>query len=504
MSATVPQLLADYCICRTLQERLRIEVMYRQEPHASDYLYKQVAIHIRDLIDRGTLHPGERLPSIRRLSGQMKVSISTVLQAYMTLEADHRIEAKPQSGFYVKMNREMPPEPKPSNPSRVVTQVSVNELVTQVFLASHDPGVVQLGLSTPSSEYLPVKRLTKLLAAAARNDPKRAVNYDFPPGYGPLRHEIAKRSVESGCKLSEREIVTTNGTMEALNLCLRAVAKPGDIIAIESPTFYGTLQSIESLGMKALEIPTDPHDGIILSALSSALKRNPVKACLLVPNFNNPLGSCVPEKNKKELVKLLARRNIPLIEDDIYGDLCFGLSRPLTAKAYDTEGLVLLCSSFSKTLAPGYRVGWAAPGKFKPQVQRLKFMSSMACATAPQVAVADFLRSGGYERHLRTMRKNLAAQVQRMTHAIARYFPEGTKVTRPQGGLALWVELPRSVDSLELHRKALQEHVSIAPGPIFSAKQKYKNFIRISCGEPWTDKIDQAMQTLGNLASKCL
>jgi DNA-binding transcriptional MocR family regulator len=476
--------------------------MDNQEVHSSDHLYEQVATHIRTLIDRGTLHPGERLPSIRKLSSQMDVSISTVLQAYMTLEAGHCIEAKPQSGFYVKMTRQLPPEPEPSNPPPIATQVGVSELVAQVFLSSHDPNVVQLGLSTPSAEYLPVKRLTRLLAAAARNHPIRTVNYDFPPGYGPLRHEIAKRSLELGCKLSEQEIVTTNGTMEALNLCLRAVTKPGDIIAIESPTFYGTLQAIESLGMKALEIPTDPHDGIILEALSSALKRHKVKACLLVPNFNNPLGSCVPDNNKKELVKLLARREIPLIEDDIYGDLCFGQSRPKTAKAYDSEGLVLLCSSFSKTLAPGYRVGWTAPGKFKAQVERLKFMSSMACATATQVAIADFLRSGGYDRHLRAIRKQLAMQVQRMTHAIAQYFPQGTRVTRPHGGLALWVELPRSVNSLELHRQALQQKISIAPGPVFSAKQKYMNFIRLSCGEPWTEKVEQAMERLGNLARK--
>jgi len=292
--------------------------------------------------------------------------------------------------------------------------------------------------------------------------------------------------------------------MEALNLCLRAVGKPGDIIAIESPTFYGTLQAIESLGMKALEIPTDPRDGIIIEALSSSLRRHPVKACLLVPNFNNPLGSCVPDNNKKKLVTLLARREIPLIEDDIYGDLCFGPSRPKAAKAYDTEGLVLLCSSFSKTLAPGFRVGWTAPGRFKSQVERLKFMTSMACTTTPQIAVAEFLRNGGYDRHLRTIRKNLAMQVQRMTDAIARYFPERTKVTRPQGGLALWVELPRWINSLELHREALQQHISIAPGPIFSAKQRYKNFIRLSCGEPWTDNIERAMETLGNLARKFL
>jgi DNA-binding transcriptional MocR family regulator len=476
--------------------------MLKQESRSEDLLYERVADHITQLIDKGTLHAGERLPSIRKLSSQMDVSISTVLQAYMTLEDKNWIEAKPQSGFYVRPSRNLPPEPKASTPSPLVTRVGVSELVAQVFQTAHDPQVIQLALSTPSPDHLPVKRLNRLMAAATTKSGARALSYDFPPGYRPLRHEIAKRSIEAGCRLSENEIVTTHGTMEALNLCLRAVATAGDIIAIESPAFYGTLQIIESLGMKALEIPTDPRDGIVLEALASAIRRQEVKACLFVTNFGNPLGSCMPEANKRALVELLARREIPLIEDDIYGDLCFGPARPKTAKAYDRQGLVLLCSSFSKTLAPGYRVGWTVPGRFRPQVESLKFTSSMATVTAPQMAIADFLQSGGYDRYLRKLRRILMTQVQQMSDAVGRYFPAGTKVTRPQGGYVLWVELPRAVDALELHRRALQQKISIAPGPIFSAKQKYKNFIRLSCGLRWSEKLDRAVQTLAELTRK--
>jgi len=476
--------------------------MLARELSNEGLLYEKVADHIVKLIDQGTLHAGERLPSIRKLSSQMEVSISTVLQAYMILEDRDWIEAKPQSGFYVRPTRNLAPEPKPSSPSPVVTRVGVSELVAQVFQSAHDSEIIQLALSTPNPDHLPVKRLNRLMAAATGRAGARALSYDFPPGYAPLRHEIAKRSIDFGCRLSANEIVTTHGTMEALNLCLRAVAKAGDIVAIESPAFYGTLQVIESLGMKALEIATDPRDGIILDALAAAIRRQKVKACLFVTNFSNPLGSCMPDVNKKELVELLARREIPLIEDDIYGDLCFSGARPKTAKAYDKQGLVLLCSSFSKTLAPGYRVGWTAPGRFRPQVESLKFTSSMATVTAPQMAIAEFLQSGGYDRYLRKLRRILATQVQQMSNAVSRYFPAGTKVTRPQGGYVLWVELPRSVDSLDLHRRALAQKISIAPGPIFSAKQKYKNFIRLSCGLPWSEKVDNAVRILADLAGK--
>ena len=478
--------------------------MLRQESRNGDLLYERVADHITQLIDGGTLRAGERLPSIRKLSSQMEVSVSTVLQAYMNLEDKEWIEARPQSGFYVRPSRKVPPEPKLSTPSPLVTRVGVSELVAQVFHSAHDPEIVQFGLSVPSPDHMPVKRLNRLMAAAVASAGARALSYDFPPGYAPLRYEIAKRSIDWGGRVSENDIVTTHGTMEALNLCLRAVAKSGDIIAIESPAFYGTLQIIESLGMQALEISTDPRDGIVLDALASAIKRHKIKACLFVTNFSNPVGSCMPDRSKKELVELLARREIPLIEDDIYGDIYFGPVRPKTAKAYDKAGLVMLCSSFSKTLAPGYRVGWAVPGRFRPQVESLKFTSSMATTTAPQMAIAEFLQNGGYDRYLRKLRRALMTQVQQLSNAISRYFPEGTKVTRPQGGYVLWVELPRSVDSLELHRRALQANISIAPGPIFSAKQRYKNFIRISCGQTWSEKIDNAVRRLGNLVRSLL
>jgi len=465
------------------------------------YLYEQVVDRITTLIDRGTLRPGERISSVRKLSSQLRVSVSTVLQAYLLLEDRGFIEARPQSGFYVKLRpRNLPPEPKSSNPSLSATKVGVAELLAKVFEAARNPDFVPLATAIPSPDLLPTKQLNRFMAWVARHRGQQGMQYDFPPGNEALRRQVARRSLDWGCSLSPGDVVTTCGAMEALNLCLRAVANPGDTIAIESPTFYGILQA--SLGMKALEIPTHPRDGIDLEALEHALKKNKVKACLLVPNFNNPLGSCMSDKNKKQLVEMLGRREIPLIEDDVYGDIYFGTVRPKVAKAFDKEGMVLLCSSFSKTIAPGYRVGWVAPGRFRSQIEHLKSMNTVATATLPQMAVARFLESGGYDRHLRKLRKALATQVQRVILAVSQYFPEGTRVTRPAGGFVLWVELPKRVDSIELYRKALEERISIAPGPIFSAKQKYQNFIRLSCGQLWSERLEQAIMTLGRLAGK--
>src|SRR5436309_3193238 len=328
-------------------------------PDSQDRLYKQVALRISELIKHGTLRPGERIPSVRALSERESVSISTVMQAYRVLESRGLIEARPQSGYYVRAKLwAPPPEPGKSRPTRSTTRVSVNELVMDVLQATHHPGLVGFGAAMPSMQLLPIQQFNRTIASVARRYPQQCNSCDIPPGNLNLRTQIARRAMESGCTLAPDEIVTTCGCQEALNLCLRAVAKPGDTIAIESPTYYGILQIIEALGMKACEIPTYPREGICLDELAQRLKNCRIKACLFTPNFSNPLGSCMPDEKKKELVKILAEREIPLIEDDLYGTLSHSPQRPKVAKAFDAEGWVLLCDSFTKTLSPGYRVGW--------------------------------------------------------------------------------------------------------------------------------------------------
>ena len=475
------------------------------QPDSQDKLYKRVALRISELIEHGTLRPGERIPSVRRLSEREEVSIATVMQAYRVLESRGLIEARPQSGYYVRAKLwSPPPEPGKSQPTRSATRVSVNELVMEVLKATHAPALVGFGAAMPSPQLLPTRQLHRTMASVARRHSLLCNSCDIPPGNLNLRTQIARRAMESGCTLSPDEIVITCGCQEALNLCLRAVARPGDAIAIESPTYYGILQIIEALGMKACEIPTFPRDGVCLDELVKRLNCCRIKACVFSLNYSNPLGSCMPDGKKERLVKILAERDVPLIEDDLYGNLSHSPHRPKTAKAFDKHGLVLLCDSFSKTLAPGSRVGWTAPGRFKTQVEHLKFISSIGTAMLPQMAIAEFLANGGYDHHLRRLRRFYAEQVPRISQAITRYFPEGTKVTRPAGGYVLWVELPPRVNSLDLFQRALAEKISIAPGPIFSPTKKFRNFIRLSCGAPWSEAMDQALLKLGQLITRMM
>ena len=307
-----------------------------------------------------------------------------------------------------------------------------------------------------------------------------------------------RRAVNCGCSLSPNDILITSGAVEAVDLCLMAVCNPGDIVAIESPMYFGTLQTLEAHGIRALEIPTHPRDGISLDALDFAIKHNPIRAVVVISNFNNPLGSMIPDDKKKELVKLLARHDIPLIENDVSGEIYFGEKRPLTCKAFDKKGLVMLCSSFSKDISPGLRVGWAVPGRYQAQVEWLKFTLSASSATLPQMAVAAFLESGGYEQLLRRIRREYARNIELMSAAVMRHFPAGTRVTRPAGGFVLWVQLPERVDSLELYKRALKGGITLAPGHVFSATWQYSNFIRLNAAA-FNYPIERALERLGEI-----
>jgi DNA-binding transcriptional MocR family regulator len=363
---------------------------------------------------------------------------------------------------------------------------------------------VNLGAAVPGIELLPIATLNRLMGQMIRVHADIVHTYQLSKGYEPLRHEAAKRLMEAGCSVSPSELVVTNGTTEALHLSLRAVTRPGETVAIESPSYYGLLEALESLHLKALEIPTHPKEGICLEDLEAALKEGKISACALVTNFSNPLGSCMGDRKKKQLVELLNRYDVPLIEDDIYGELQFEGARPKAVKAFDTEGRVLYCTSVSKTLSPGLRIGWAAAGRYQVKVEQLKMSLNWMTSVPAQLTVAAFLSNGGYDRHLRHLRRAYQAQMNRISQAICEYFPAETKVSRPEGGYVLWLEMPESFDAMAFYEEALQHNISIAPGIMFSPSGSYRNCFRLNCGIPWTEEIHQAIQKLGYLAKRQL
>jgi DNA-binding transcriptional MocR family regulator len=465
--------------------------------------YEVLAGEIAESIRSGLMKHGDRLPSVRQLSRSRGVSASTVFEAYYLLEARGLIRARERSGYYVTAGAAtLPPEPdSPSQPPGGSLQVDVSELVFSILESASVRDVVPFGSAFPSPLLFPLPRLARSMATAVHElDPWGSVD-DLTPGNAALRRQISLRYLADGMHVHPDEIVVTNGALEGLNLCLQAVTRPGDCVLVESPTFYAALQALERLGLHAMEIPTHPKEGIDLDALSLAVEQRSPKVCWLMTNFQNPLGSLMSDERKRRLVEVLARHQVPLIEDDVYGELYFGNHRPLPAKAYDPDGWVMHCSSFSKSLAPGYRVGWAIPGRFTDVVARLRLMTSLSPSAPAQAALADYLTKGGYDRHLRQLRHALAIQQSAMAEAIARYFPKGTKATRPGGGYFMWVELPETADSLLIQQQAISLGISVAPGPMFSANRGFRNCLRLNYGHPLDERAHNALATVGRLVA---
>ncbi|MBV8840786.1 MAG: PLP-dependent aminotransferase family protein [Alphaproteobacteria bacterium] len=468
------------------------------------FRYEELARFVAALVDRGALLPGARAPSLRAISRQRKVSMATALQAYRLLEDRGVLQARPQSGFYVAPRAPARNPPTTSRPPARATAVSVSSMSVKLLEHASDPALVPLGCAIPSTDLLSATRLDRLLARTAREKGRDYNIYTGARGDLALRREIARRAWRYGQTLSPDDIVITVGCTEALVLALRAVTRQGDTVAIESPTYFGLLHALKALGLKALELPTDASQGLDTAALKSALQTKRIAACLLSSSFNNPLGCTMPDDNKRVVLDLLARHQVPLIEDDIYGDICFA-ERPRPFAALDRHHNTIYCSSFSKTVAPGYRIGWvAAPARHLSRMLDAKAAMTLCGAVLPQAAFAEFLASGSYDGHLRRIRRIFADNIAQMTRAIDQHFPAGTRVSAPAGGFVLWLELPQRLNSSALFQAALENGICFAPGEVFSATGRYANCLRLSCGHTFDERIERGVARLGALVADAL
>ncbi len=466
------------------------------------YKYDQVSRYISELIEKGDLKPGDKAPSLRKLSKQLEVSIATITQAYVNLEDQGILNAKPQSGFYINaLVNQINDIPKSAATRSQARRVRFGDLFEEVFRNANNPRITPFGTSNPSMEFMPVKSLTRATRSIISRNPQKSMDYLFPPGDRKLREQIAQLYTHTHTRVSANDVIVTSGATEALSISLRTVAKRGDTIAVESPTYFAVLRMIEQMGMLAVEIETDPVTGLDLDALEEAFDTMDIRAVLASPNTSNPLGSQMPEDRKRELVNLLAERDIPLIEDDVYGSVYFGDKAPRPAKSYDLNNIVLSCSSFSKTLAPGHRIGWVIAGRYHKKFLQYKQAWSSATSSINQLALAEFLSSGQYDRHLVRLRIAMREQVEKGRFMIAQNFPQGTCISNPHGGNVLWVEMPKQCDSIDIFNRALEHNIAITPGILFSATRQFKNCMRINCGHPWSAANEAALKTLGQIVS---
>jgi DNA-binding transcriptional MocR family regulator len=458
--------------------------------------YEKLANEIGSRIRAGVLEPGDRLPSVRHTGRMRGLSTNTVLQAYYLLEDRGQIRARSKSGFFVAACRD---HLEPGNASIAPGVSQTGDVYYDMAEANKSRSYVHFGSSWPSPHLYPLDKLARAFAASSRKLDLTDMSIHWPPGNRMLRRQVARRSLEWGFDGDENDVVITAGALDAIATCLRCVAAPGDLVAIENATPRITRSVLERHGLRAIEILTHKQDGISLRALSLAMKKHPIKACLLMPNFAHPLGSLMPEPTKRELVQLLADNDIPLIENDVYGELYHGASRPLPAKAFDKKGLVLYCASFSKCLAPGYSVGWTLPGRFTERLLRSKWTTYSSTSIPTQAAIAEYLVAGGFDHHLRRLRKNLATQRSAAVAAVLEHFPRGTAVCESAGGYCIWIELPQDVNAENLYRASMDRHITVAPGTLFSANREYGNCLRLNYTHPWGARTEAAIRALGDI-----
>lgn len=451
-------------------------------------LYESLAEVLRERIEQGFYQVGDKLPSVRVLSTEHKVSLATAQQALWLLEQQQWVEVKPKSGFYVKTRASTPPMPQVSRLTQYPLNVSQWDEVYALLSCREKPDFINTGRGLCEVTAPTLKPLMRFLTDGFKQRGLQALAYDSIAGQMPLREQIARIGITSGTHTTAQDVIVTTGGQEALSISIQAVTKPGDVIAVESPCFYGVMQLLSAHGLKALEIPTHPTHGISLEALEMALDQWPIRAIMVIPAFNNPLGSCMPDENKQRLLQLSQHYDVPIIEDDIYGELAYKQPRPRTIQSFDTEGRVILCSSFSKSIAVGLRVGWIVPGRYRDRVLHLKYVSTASAVSMTQLAVADFIEHGYFERHLRKMRQQYQTGRDTLIRIIEEHFPEGTRMSFPQGGFILWVEFPNSFDAVEFDKHMTQFKIKIAAGSVFSASGKYRHCIRINYARLSVDK----------------
>lgn len=466
-----------------------------------EYHYLKIANKLEQQIQAGEYLAGDKLPSLRKLRAATGRSISTVYQAYEELENRGLIEVREKSGFFVRpLLNDILSLPKQGVSPVKSHKVAINVLASMMQRSLNNPDRIPFGEAAPANSLLPGKQMAATVRSAAMGYQDGSYSgYGAPTGYKQLQNEISKRSLDLPNGSCADEIIITQGCLNGIELCLRSVARPGDTILLESPTFLCYLQLIEDLNMQALEVPADPSTGLDIKRLEKTIDEHDIRAALFNSTFQNPLGFDMKAEAKEELVALFTERGIPIIEDNIYNNLYFGQHKPMPLKHFDSQGMVLHCNSFSKDLMPDLRIGWVLAGKYREKVKRLKFNNSLAGSQLMQHALTQYLKGSGYERHLRKLRNSLRKQAADMSQSVARHFPTETRISSPKGGLTLWVELPDNVDSLKLFRLAEKENISILPGTLCSGTGQYDHYIRLCYGHPWNDRMEKGMATLGGL-----
>lgn len=464
-----------------------------------EFRYRELAVKIGKYIQQNQLKSGDKIPSVRKMSKDFNVSIATVLMAYDLLIDKGIIISRQRYGYFVNETIKRILEPDKSDFQMLPANVSMNEMASKMMINAKKFSLANFSILSPSPEMLPINQLNKCINKALAAPGNNAYDYPLIEGHDQLTWQITKNSMHWHNALKNDEVIVTNGALEAINLCLSALTVPGDTVIVESPTYAGLLQAIENHHLKVVEVPCSPETGIDLSLIEKSFRSQKITACILQPTLNNPLGCSMPDTHKKILIDLITQYQVPVIEDDTLGELLFDQEPHQPLKAFDKEGYVLYCNSFSKTLAPGFRIGWVSGGQYHHLLRRHKYGTNIASSAVMQDALSIYLATGKYRSHLNKLKIELQKNVFLYLNSIHKHFPASIQIAKVRGGLSLWVRLADHIDAMELQRVALEDKIGICPGKIFSNNNYYNNYIRINFGPVWSKRIDQHLKVLGSL-----
>lgn len=466
------------------------------------YKYEVFTAVIEGQIRNGVLQSNDRLPSIREIKKRYTLSTSSVQAGFEYLVIRGLIESRPRSGYFVaeRLNENIP-EIKRKLPVVVRDEVFMKNMMLTSKRISEPSS---FNTAVPGDLLIPQKLILRTMQEVIREKGASLLRYYPSNGLELLRKQIAKQMRTHGCTLNPDELIITDGALQALTIALKSVTKAGDVVAVDSPCVFSVLEVIANLDLKVIEVPVDYRTGFDTEYFRKVCIENNIRALVVTPNFHNPTGIMMSDETKKELLNIAETYQLCIIENDMYSDLYFDKKRPRCIKSFDEKGLVIMYSSFSKTLAPGIRLGWLYAGNFYSGAEKAKFVLGRSVSPVYQELILKLLQGGSYERHLRTFRKKLNQQAVLLLEILRKYFPENSYFHRPQGGYSIWGQMPENMDMEKFYEHCESNKVLFTPGDTFSLTDQYNHHFRIVFAERITSDSLILLENAGKKAKKFL
>lgn len=450
-------------------------------------LYRQLANQLIDEIESGKRAAGGRMPSLRQLAKQQSVSLSTVVSCYQELASQGWIYARPQAGYFISLRQPTRATPKWAKFESKVSRITPSAAIPP---AKNGP----LGEAGTANDAQSITELERSFRRSLKRMGERLNHYPDIQEEPLLRQALSTHFAKLDLHFTSDDIWITTGCMAAIKAALESCTDRGDTIAISSPCFNGILALLGQMSRKIIEIPS-LDDGVDLDQLEHHLQNKRVDAAIFCTSHMNPQGINMSASQKQKLAQLANQYQIPVIEDDVYLELSYSAHTPLPVRYYDNGGYVLWCGSVSKSLSPSYRLGWCLPGRYL-EAYKAQFTSASSGVAVPiQLAIADFIDSGQYAKHLRRRRSLLLSRRQQYLDYLSAHLPARVNISHPQGGMVLWLQVP-DLNQPAFDDSIKQRQLDIRPGHLFSTLDRYANCLRINIGYPLTGQAKQDLDQL--------